>query len=258
MIALNLNRYRMTELIYEHPLNEKVRTYLRVEHLFNQLQQLLALENEWQQQAYFNTLFDLIEILDRNDIRPDLIKDVERCETALVAWSSHPSVSDDKLQVMLQQAVKLQSDLLRSTKFIASLKQDKFLSPLRQRFSIPGGACYFDIPQLQYWIHLDIDYRQQMANEWYQQLSLVQQAIDFVLSFIRERGHFEPIMADNGFYQSNTDKYELLRLSYPIDAGVYPTVSGNKYRYAIRFMQLCDETGRNNSTDSQQFKLACC
>lgn len=248
----------MTELIYEHPLNEKVRTYLRVEHLFNQLQQLLSLDSEWQQQAFFNNLFNLIEILDRNDIRPDLIKDVERCEAALVAWSSHPSVSDNKLQTMLQQAVKLQSDLLRSTKFIASIKQDPFLAPLRQRFSIPGGSCYFDMPQLQYWLHLELSYRQKMAKSWYQQLSLVQQAIDFVLSFIRERGHFEALTADNGFYQSNTDKYELLRLSYPINAGVYPTISGNKYRYAIRFMQLCDQSGRSNSSDNQAFKLACC
>ncbi len=97
----------MTSIIYEHPLNEKVRTYLRVEYLFQQVTKLLPLETEWQQQGFFNSLFSLIEVLERNDVRPDLIKDVERCESALVNWSRHPSISDEMLQSMLQKAVRL-------------------------------------------------------------------------------------------------------------------------------------------------------
>ncbi len=119
----------MTSIIYEHPLNEKVRTYLRVEYLFQQVTKLLPLETEWQQQGFFNSLFSLIEVLERNDVRPDLFKDVERCESALVNWSRHPSISDEMLQSMLQKAVRLQSDLLSCGKFATSLKEDKFLAP---------------------------------------------------------------------------------------------------------------------------------
>jgi cell division protein ZapD len=248
----------MTELTYEHPLNEKLRTYLRLEHLLEQLLQLNALANQWQQQAFFNGLFDLIEVLDRNDVRPDLIKDTERCETALVAWAKHPSVSDDKLKPVLQQAVKLQSDLLRSGKFVGNLKEDKFLAPLRQRFSIPGGTCFFDVPQLHYWFNLPLQERQLMATNWCAELNLLQQALSFVLGFSREKGQFTELVAQNGFYQSNTEQHELLRIRYPLEAGVYPTVSGNKYRYAIRFMQLSDDSGRSNSAEDVGFKLACC
>lgn len=248
----------MTELIYEHPLNEKLRTYLRLEYLLAQLHGLLALDSEWQQQAFFNALFDLIEVLDRNDIRPDLIKDCERCESALVAWAKHPSVAGDKLQPVLQQAVQLQSDLLRSGKFVGNLKEDKFLAPLRQRFAIPGGTCYFDVPQLHYWLNLPLAQRRQTADSWCTELGLLQQAVSFVLGFSREKGQFAEVSADNGFYQSNTEQHELLRIRYPLDAGVYPTVSGNKYRYAIRFMQLCDESGRSNSEKNIRFQLACC
>jgi cell division protein ZapD len=248
----------MTELIYEHPLNEKLRTYLRLEYLLAQLHNLNDLDSEWQQQAFFNALFDLVEVLDRNDIRPDLIKDCERCESALVAWANHPSVSGDKLKPVLQKAVRLQSELLRSGKFVGNLKEDKFLSPLRQRFSIPGGTCYFDVPQLHYWFNLPLEQRQHMAAGWCHEFGLLLEAISFVLGFSREKGQFTAVVADNGFYQSNTEQHELLRIRYPIDAGVYPTVSGNKYRYAIRFMQLCDEAGRSNSDQSISFELACC
>ncbi|MDP5142042.1 cell division protein ZapD [Rheinheimera baltica] len=248
----------MTEILYEHPLNEKMRTYLRLEHLHNQLQNLTSLENEWQQQAFFNVLFEVIDVLDRNDIRPELIKDCERTESALVAWSKHPSVSDDKLTPVLQQAVRLQSELLRNGKLVGNLKDDKFLAPLRQRFAIPGGTCYFDVPQLHYWFNLAIELRQPAAQQWCSELSLVQQAVSFILGFTREKGAFVEIKAKNGFYQSNTEQHELLRIRYTPLEHAYPTVSGNKYRYAIRFMQLCEETGRSNSDKHVSFQLACC
>lgn len=247
-----------SSLVYEHPLNEKVRTYLRVEYLFQQVHHQLALANESQQLGFFTSLFALIEVLDRNDIRPDLIKDVERCEGALVNWSRHPHISDDLLSSMLQKSVRLQSELLRGAKFANVLKDDKFLGPLRQRFFIPGGTCYFDLPQLQYWYTLELAARQKQAQDWIAQLTLVEQAISFVLTFIRERGQFQQVTAENGFFQSNTEQFELLRLRYPLSYGCYPTISGNKYRYAIRFMQLCDTQGRATTDQHIGFELACC
>lgn len=245
-------------LIYEHPLHEKVRTYLRVEYLLQQVQHQLALANESQQLGFFNSLFSLIEVLDRNDIRPDLIKDIERCEGALVNWSRHPHISEEMLSQLLQKSVRLQSELLRGGKFAGTLKEDKFLSPLRQRFFIPGGTCPFDLPQLQFWYNQPLEQRKLQSADWLNQLTLAEQAVSYVLTFIRERGQFQSVVAENGYYQSNTEQYELLRLRYPLRYGSYPTVSGNKYRYAIRFMQLCDTQGRAASDQHIVFELACC
>lgn len=246
------------EIVYEHPLSEKIRTYLRIEHLFTQLTALHAETHHAQQLSFFSTLFALIDVLDRNDVRPDLIKDIERCESQLVAWSNHPSVSDRKLQLMLQQALRLQSELLRSGKLINQLKDDKFLAPLRQRFALPGGCCYFDMPQLQYWLSLPAVAQQQQKSDWLSQLQLAEQAIQFVLSFIRERGQFLDVHAENGFYQQSAEQYELLRIKYTHSCCSFPTVSGNRYRYAIRFMQLSEQDGRSICADAVNFQLACC
>jgi len=245
-------------LIYEHPLHEKVRTYLRVEYLLQQVQHQLELANESQQLGFFTSLFSLIEVLDRNDIRPDLIKDVERCEGALVNWSRHPHISEEALSQLLQKSVRLQGKLLQGPKFAASLKEDKFLNPLRQRFFIPGGTCPFDLPQLQFWYMLPRDKLVEQTSQWLEQLRLAEEAISFVLTFLRERGQFKQVVAENGYYQSSTDQFELLRLRYPLRYGSYPTVSGNKYRYAIRFMELCETQGRATSDQHIVFDLACC
>jgi cell division protein ZapD len=248
----------MTSILYEHPLNEKLRSYLRVEDLFRQLQHLRQCNEEVQLSSFFAALFSLIDVLDRNDIRSDLCKDLDRCQSALVQWSAHPDIADDALTDMLKQTIRLQSELLKGGKLAGALKEDKFLAPLRQRFGITGGTCYFDVPQLQYWFSLPIEQRQQQIGEWLQHFQLVADAIRYILQFIRERGQFQSWVAYNGFYQSNTEQFELLRIRYPIASGCYPTVSGNRYRYAIRFMQLCETQGRTSSAQSIEFELACC
>ncbi|MDP4529160.1 cell division protein ZapD [Alkalimonas delamerensis] len=252
----------MTDVLYEHPLNEKVRTYLRLEHLLRQVQYHAqaseAADQSARQQAFFTSFFALLDVLERSDVRPDLLKDIERCEQALVTWSKHPSVSNDALQQMLQKAVRLQSELNRSGKLGSPFKDDAFLAPIRQRFAMPGGACAFDVPQLHYWCHQPQAEQSLSQQKWLDQIELSRQSIDFVLTFARERGQFQQLEAVNGFYQNTTDQYELLRLKYDSALGVYPTVSGNKYRFAIRFMQLSDANGRLASEKTIPFALACC
>ncbi len=248
----------MTQLVYEHPLNEKLRTYLRLEAGLSQLRQQADLSDDARQQGFFSSLFAVLETIDRNDIRPDLLKDIERCEHAMVEWSEHPAISDEALKGQLQLGVRMQSELFRGNRLGGNLKDDKFLAPLRQRFLIPGGSCFFDLPQLQFWYALPLTQRLQQVQEWLQELQLAEQAVRYVLSFIRARGQFVQEQAIAGFYQSGTEQFELLRLQYDINDGCYPTISGNRYRYAIRFMQLCDAQGRTSTDKTINFALARC
>ncbi len=246
------------QLVYEHPLNEKVRTYLRLEAGLQQVRQQADLSDDARQQGFFSSIFAVLETIDRNDIRPELLKDIDKCEHAMVEWSEHPQISDVALKDQLQLGVRLQSDLFRGNRLGGNLKDDKFLAPLRQRFLIPGGSCFFDLPQLQYWYALPPQQRQQQVQEWLNELQLAEQAVNYVLNFIRARGQFVPEQAVAGFYQSGTEQFELLRLRYDINDGCYPTISGNRYRYAIRFMQLCDAQGRTSTDKAINFALARC
>jgi cell division protein ZapD len=54
---------------YEHPLNEKVRIYLRLEHLLKQLHDSSELSDPWQYTIFFNALFDLLELIEQINSR---------------------------------------------------------------------------------------------------------------------------------------------------------------------------------------------
>lgn len=250
----------MTYAVYEFPLNEKVRTYLRLEQLFKQLNQGVSASEDYQFISFFEALFTLLDLLERLDIRNDILKDIEAHEKNLVHWSQHPKIDTDALQAALQKILKLRDELKHSKKIGASLKEDKFLASIRQRFSIPGGTCSFDLPNLHYWLKQPIENAHQDVRQWLDELKLINDAIDITLSFLRERGRFTEVTAQNGFYQGVAeDKNELIRVYSATNEGFYPMLSGNKYRYAIRFMLFVPSDNGGVAVESDvTFKLASC
>ena len=250
----------MSQAIYEFPLNEKVRTYLRLEQLFKQLEQGKTAAEDWQYINFLDCLFTLLDLSERIDLRNDVLKDIELHEKNLVIWSQHPNIDTDALQFALQKILRLRESPKCNQKVGAELKEDRFLASVRQRFSIPGGTCSFDLPNLHYWLQQPNENKQQDINRWLLELLPIQQAMEITLSFLRERGRFAPIQAEKGFYQGIAeDKNELIRVLCATDSGYYPMLSGNKYRYAIRFTLFVPTLEGNASVDSTvDFKLASC
>lgn len=250
----------MSHAVYEFPLNEKVRSYLRLEQLFRQLKQAEHYDKDWQFINFFEALFTLLDLLERLDIRNDILKDIESQEKNLVYWSQHPKIDSEALQAALQRILKLREQLKHAKKIGSALKEDKFLSSIRQRFAIPGGTCSFDLPNLFYWLKQPVATIQKDIAVWMQEFTQISEAIDITLSFLRERGRFTAIEAPNGFYQGVADdKNELIRVYSSTDQGYYPTLSGNKYRYAIRFMLFNSGPLESSTVDSViSFKLASC
>ena len=250
----------MSHAIYEFPLNEKVRTYLRLEQLFKQLEQGKTAVDDWQYINFLDSLFTLLDLSERIDLRNDVLKDIELHEKNLVIWSKHPNIDNEALQFALQKILRLRESLKTNKKIGSELKEDRFLASIRQRFSIPGGTCGFDLPHLHYWLQQPIETKKQDIIAWLDELVPIQQSMEITLSFLRERGKFGAIEAENGFYQGIAeDKNELIRVLSSTDDGYYPMLSGNKYRYAIRFTLFTPTMQGSSAVDSTvTFKLACC
>jgi len=253
----------MTTILYEHPLNQRIRNYLKLEQLFDQAHNCVnTTENigsiKQSYQVFFGALFTTIDILDRGDIRGDLIKDLEKLQQNLVVWSQVPEVDSSALEQNLRETVTYSAQLKASTKNWCQLKNHKLLSSLKQRFAIQGGSSSFDLPQLQFWLHQPLETISTDVSLWLSLLADIEGALALVLKFIRQRAEFGTIETDSGFYQDNGEGLLLLRIKVPQDAQYYPTVSGNRFRYSIRFMLPCETSGRRYSNQATTFQLARC
>jgi cell division protein ZapD len=240
---------------FEHPLNEKTRIYLRVEALLRQINHCSDFADPQHYQVLFRSMFDLLDIFEQIQLKAELAKDLEKQRISYRNWLNVDGVNQQMLQSVLSDLDAVHRGLMSSERFGVSLKEDRFLSVVRQRFSLPGGSCCFDLPSLHYWLHLPIERRQHDAQRWIESVSALNAALNQWLKLTRETGVYHAQIARNGFYQSDAEDANILRLNIPMNYGVLPTISGHKNRFAIKFVNF--ENGQASSQDVE-FDLAVC
>jgi len=240
---------------FEHPLNEKVRIYLRLEYLIRQMTHASQLSDQWQHQIFFRALFDLLEILDQIQVKSELAKDLDKQRTKLKSWLNIEGVDQAALLDILDNMDLAHHQLITANRLGQEIREDRFLSGIKQRFSIPGGSCCFDLPTLHHWLHLPLAHKQNDMANWLKQLAELTEALHLWLRFTRESSQYLPQVARCGFFQHGAEDACLLRLEICPTHGVYPMISGHRSRFAIRFLPF--EEGASIA-DVIEFKLAIC
>ena len=249
----------MSGALYEFPLSEKVRNYLRLEQLFAQLQEAKPATTEHQYLHFLDVFFNIMDLVERLDLRTDFLRDIDNHERKLVHWSQHPDIDTEALKAALQNMHRLSSLLKKNKKLGASLREDRFLVSIRQRFSIPGGATCFDLPALFCWLKQRDEIKQADMQNWLSQLTLIDNSLAMLLSFLREKARFTTIKSKNGYYQGTAEeKLELVRVQCDSSVALYPVVSGSRNRFGVKFMQLNVDTVSGAVTGPVEFQLSCC
>ncbi|MBL4914795.1 cell division protein ZapD [Shewanella schlegeliana] len=243
----------MTELIYEQPLNEKIRSYLRLEYLAQQLQ--ANLDDDHQHRCFY-PLFSLCELSERCDYRGEVLKDLDRQLFALSKWQSLPSINDDQVELYISKLTAARDILQLAQRAGHQLKQDRFLTALRQRFNMPGASCNFDLPQLHYWLAKPWEERQAEYQEWMSHFASLLSPVNLLLDLTRQTTEYQVKQASGGFYQGNSEQaLSLIRVKLSAEQGCYPTISGHRNRYAIHFVQFDQQ---KHSDQTVEFELATC
>lgn len=72
-----------THVFFEHPLNEKMRTWLRIEFLLTQLNTQLPLHDHATALHFFRNASELLDVFERGEIRTELLKELDRQQRKL-------------------------------------------------------------------------------------------------------------------------------------------------------------------------------
>lgn len=246
----------VSTVLFEHPLNEKMRTWLRIEFLLEQLYANSQLSAIAPALTFFRTVSDLLDVLERGEIRTDLLKELERQQQKLLLWADVPGVDMARIHELRAELKETGSVLMSAPRMGQALKEDRLIALVKQRLSIPGGCCSFDLPTLHIWLHMPQSQRDNDVQKWLASLTPLHNALTRVLDLIRQSGPFRNQISLNGFFQDNAEDADLLRLRLSLEHQLYPQVSGHKTRYAIRFLPLDSEKGQVPAR--LNFELACC
>ena len=236
---------------------------LRVETLMKRFHYFEALKGDWSAYSALLTILELTALLERGDLKQELRKELERQHGALKALTQHQGIDHSKLELTLSKQKSALEQLHRlDGKLGEHLKRDDFLLAIKQRTSIPGGSCDFDLPQLRFWMNKEHEQRISDLQEWADPYCQLEDVIDLILKTIRDSASARPVVADNGFYQKPLDtkqSTQLIRIG--IDAGklIYPEISAGKHRYSVRFMRLdSDDMAPVQVMEDVEFLLSRC
>lgn len=245
-----------TEVLFEYPLNEKMRTWLRIEFLIDQLEQSRNITAPLNALTFFRNISELLDIFERGELRTEIVKELDKQQQKLSSWSDVPGVDVELITNLRKDLKSCAATLMNAPRIGQLLREDRLIALVRQRLNIPGGCCSFDLPTLHIWLHIAQEIRDAQIAQWMESLAPVGDALKLILSLIRQSGEFRLQTSLNGFFQDNAEGAELLRLKLALDDSLYPQVSGHKSRYAIRFLPLDSENGF--IPVRLDFQLACC
>ncbi|MEW8276329.1 MAG: cell division protein ZapD, partial [Candidatus Thiodiazotropha taylori] len=177
----------MTDQIhYEHPLNERIRTFLRLEHLFMQVDHFRPLADIWSNRAAIEGLLSIMSVFGRSDLKTEILKELERHVSNLERVRQQPGVNMQALGLVLDDLEQAIHQVYRMDGQIArNLRNNEFLTSIMQRSSIPGGGCNFDLPQYHRWLNQPHEVRQDQMSEWMHELHPVREAVVLLLNLVR-------------------------------------------------------------------------
>ncbi len=226
-------------ITYEYPLNERVRTLLRLEDLYDRVHFFLDNSHAHAHHACLTGIFEIIEVASRADLKSDLLQELDRQRTFLDALRSNPAISEDKLNSVLSEIERAFANLhALAGKTGQALRENEWLMSIKQRAGIPGGTSEFDLPSYHRWLHHPPERRRADLGEWIGPILPIHASLAIVLRVLRESGRTTSLMAFQGVHQQTPAEKpaQMLRLSLADEIPCVPEISANKYALNVRFL----------------------
>src|SRR5262245_43664405 len=242
----------LAAITYEYPLNERIRTLLRLEDLFERSRHFIARTDPLDHHVALLTLFEILEVAGRADLKSDLLQELERQKQVLLSFRNNPEISEEALSGVLRDIEQASAALFSMTGRIGQyLRENEWLMSIKQRTGIPGGACEFDLPSYHYWLHRPAEERIGQLAAWTSPLYPLRDGSAIILRILRESGKPQALAAPLGTFQQMLGGKTAQMLRVRIEPGLpcVPEISANKYVLNIRFLAQNGEEARAKTAD---------
>ncbi len=253
----------MEPAVFEQPLNERMRTFLRLDFLYSQALYHNEKGSPWGSRAAVGSLLDILAIMTRGDVRSDVLKELERHLGLLNEFQDRQGIDGARLRTLMANLVRLRSALSAvGSSWLQPLRDSEFLAAIKHRSAIPGGTCEFDLPDYYFWLNQPPGSRAEAFARWLALLRPLCDAITELLWLTRQNGRARSETAAGGVFHVTFERdtpYQLLRICVPAETPLYPEISGSHYRCSLRFLEWRGIEQRPAQSESDvPFTLICC
>ena len=250
-------------LIYEQAVNERIRTFLRIDFLARQFEYHYAQPSLWGTRASVATLLEFVSLIGRHNIKMELIRELDQ----RLAWLDMLGSSDNANQKRLREIIQLHQRLRDDAHGLKypvhqHLNQYEMLNTVSQRIRMPGCTSEADIPLYHHWLVDQEADHATLLKQWYEPFTPIIKIARTILEMIRDSAPFSPEAAKGGWFEQALDPsriHQMIRIRIPAKSAFYPEISVGRHSFSIVFREGADLEQRPTQADRQvEFELACC
>ena len=243
---------------YEQPLNERVRTFLRVEHLLNRLAHHRGETGYWGRRATLEAVLDLLNMMSRHDIRGEASKALVQRRGVLAPLAEREDIDANALQRVLDEIDARAAELSRIAPQFAAycLRDDELLKSVNNRTAIAGGTCSFDVPGYRHWLRQHDAVIEADIERWTAPIVTIGHSVALILRLLREAATPVAHTAKSGVFLHQTAAGTQLIRVFVAETDIFPEISGGRHRATVRFMQF-DHGRSRQATRDVAFHMAC-
>jgi len=98
-------------IVFEQPLNERIRTFMRIEHLSTRCNYCLDQTTPWGSHLSLSALIELINLISRGDLKQEILKELSRQLNTLDGFVKTEKIDRGKLQDLIDTHEQLISEM---------------------------------------------------------------------------------------------------------------------------------------------------
>ena len=248
-------------IIYEQPVAENIRNFLKCEYLFEKFNSALLQEDLWGVKSSISTLLEMSDFIHRINLKIELLKELEKCMLYFKTLSSSDNINIiefDNFITEIEKTIDMLNNIDSSPS--KSIADNDFLMQIKNKIHIPAGDNFFDMPSYLNFLSSSKSLILEHINTWYEPFNPLILASKLILNTRRNTADFIPYISSKSYFEKKLDKnarVDLVRIKLLKNNNIYPVISVNRQSINIIFKTSYGKNKTSKSvTEDSEFSLS--
>ena len=226
-------------IIYEQPVAENIRNFLKCEYLYEKYSYALGQEDIWSIRSSITTLIEISDFVSRINLKVELLKELEKSKIYIDKLKNNELIDilkydnyHNNISVCLENLNNIE---INPSKTIID---NDFLMQIKNKLYIPGGDNFFDNPSYLNFLSSNKTNIVDNINFWYLPFKYLFITSNLILSIKRSTEKFNQYNSEGSFFEMRLDsntKIDLARIRLQKNINIFPDISINRQNINIVF-----------------------
>ena len=226
-------------IIYEQPVAENIRNFLKCEYLHEKYIRALERGDIWSIRSSITTLIEISDFVSRINLKFELLKELEKSKIIIDKLKNNELINilkynnyHENINVCLENLNNIESHPSKT------ILENDFLMQIKNKLYIPGGDNFFDNPSYLNFLSSNKSNIVNNINIWYLPFKYFFITSDLILSIKRSNAKFKQYISEGSHFEKRLDSNtstDLVRIRLHKNTNIFPDISVNRQNINIVF-----------------------